>query len=237
MTLGVPQPLHPTCLLHVHPPAPALRLSRQLLAPQKPCGTGEAGSTCLLQEDKVYREGYTDPTQGGAPTCGGQGWVTASEAWRGPQHQRCLGRSASSQGGLPPLRHPAWFSQDGQGWPGEAGRAQRLCYQGVSLRKGCDPLSSQEPLPGLGSRRRLWGPWTGWRSGLSYARTQASGCGSPGAQDTEGPHRGPAPPHLGAALLGPLSLSDLRPPLPLAHIHRAEEAAGPGPGPPARQPL
>lgn len=152
---------------HAHPPFPALTCSGQLTTPQKPRGTGEAGSTCLLQEDKVYKRTYTDPTWDGAPTCGGQGWVTAS-AWRGPQHQRCLGRLASSQGGLqPPLPPSPILPRVGKAGQERPGVAQRLCYQGVSLRKGCDPLSSQEPLPRLGSRWQLWGPWTGWGSGLS----------------------------------------------------------------------
>lgn len=143
----------------------------------------------FIAEDKVYSERYTDPTRGGAPTCGGQGWVTASEAWRGPQHQRCLGRLASSQGGLPPPLPPSLVvPRMGKASQERPGVAQRLCYQGVSLRKGCDPLSSQELLRGLGNRRWLWGPWPGWRSGLSYTQTQASGCDLPCVRETERPH-------------------------------------------------
>lgn len=182
MLTASPPAMSPTPTLHFQPSTAA---GSSQPPTEATCGTGEAGSTCLLQEDKVYERTVHRPHMGGAPTCGGQGWVTASEAWRGPQHQRRLGRLASSQGGLRlPLPPSPVLPRMGKAGQEKPGVAQRLCYQGVSLRKGCDPLSSQEPLPGLGSRWQLWGPWAGWRSGSAMLRLrlQAVALPVPGTQ-------------------------------------------------------
>lgn len=195
-----PSPPCPPC-----PPFPALTCSRQHPSPQK---QGRQDPRVYCRKTRSTANGTQTPHGAGLPHAGGQGWVTASEAWQGPQHQRCLGRLASSQGGLqPPLPPSPVLPRVGKADQVRPGLAQRLCYQGVSLRKGCDPLSSQEPLPGLGSRWQLWGPWTGWRLGLSYAQTQASDWVSLCPA-----HRGTTLSsgllgHLAAAIFLPLSLS------------------------------
>lgn len=72
-------------------------------------------------------------------------------------------------------------------WPGEGiglevgGAPGRLCYQGVSLRKGCRPLPSkaQEMAPGVGKGGTpvAGGPWTHHRvKGLSCARAGCYPC-------------------------------------------------------------
>lgn len=169
------------CIPHADPPLPALTCSRQLTAPQKPHTAQERQDPCIYcRKTRSTREWYTDPTWDGAPTCGGQGWVTASEAWRGPQHQRCLGRLASSQGGLqPPLPPSPVLPRMGKAGQERPGVAQRLCYQGVSLRKGCDPLSSQEPLLGLGSRWQLRGPGLARGQGSASLRLGLQAMGLP----------------------------------------------------------
>lgn len=103
----------------------------------------------------------------GAPTCRGRrgrGGITASMAWHGPQNQGCPGRMGQQLGQVRPLLLQNPFLPRGP-WPGagkglEVGRAPgRLCYQGVSLRKGCRPLPSKagkRSRGGEGSNTSCW---------------------------------------------------------------------------------
>ena len=84
---------------------------------------------------------------GGHPHARGQrgrGGITASMAWHGPQNPS-----------VPQGRGRAWGRRGL-----EAGRAPgRLCYQGVSLRKGCRPPPSPlslAPSSGRGQHQLLW---------------------------------------------------------------------------------
>lgn len=149
-------------------------------------GTEEAGSTCLLQEDKVYERTVHRPHMGRGSHMRGTGVGHSKRGLAGSPAPEMPGQLASSQRGLrPPLSPSLVLPRMGKAGQGRPGVAQRLCYQGVSLRKGCDPLSSQEPLPGLGAGGSC-GPWAGWRSGLSYAQTQAPALDLPVAGTQKG---------------------------------------------------
>lgn len=130
---------------------------------------GNAGSTFFIAGRLFLEQMLHRPHNGGqgAPTCGGGGaGVESQQAWPGmvPRTRDAQAGWARDWGRLRPLLLQKPFLPRGPG-PGarkglEVGGAPgRLCYQGVSLRKGCRPLPSraQETLPGWGrSNTRCW---------------------------------------------------------------------------------
>lgn len=111
----------------------------------------------------------------GAPTCGRRGG-RGGDSKRGlarspdPAVPRQDGPAAGAGSGPPPAGEP---QGRGRAWGRrglEAGRAPgRLCYQGVSLRKGCRPLHSPTfsgTFKWEGSTPAAGGPWTRHRTGV-----------------------------------------------------------------------